>query len=315
MGVEGDFITAPLVSQMFGELIGLWAVEVWTRMGSPAHFRLIEMGPGDGTLMGDMLRAARLAPAFLAAANLWLVEASAPLVERQRAALAEAPLKPQWAQNLEGVPGDAPMILVANELLDCLSARQFIRAERGWAERMVGIDAEGAIAFGLGAAPDALIPDSLKTALVGAVAEVSTAQANLGRTVGERIARDGGAALFIDYGRAQPETGDTLQALSRHKKVDPLATAGEADLTVHADFPAFAAAARSSGAEATPTITQAAFLTALGIEARAEALIHARPDRAETVARQMDRLISPAEMGKLFKVVAIHSPGLAVAGF
>jgi NADH dehydrogenase [ubiquinone] 1 alpha subcomplex assembly factor 7 len=313
IGAEGDFITAPMISQMFGELIGLWAVECWTQMGRPAPFRLIEMGPGDGTLMGDILRAARLAPDFLAAAELWLVETSAPLRALQQRALADR--APQWAASLDEVPEGASMLLVANEFLDCLPARQFVRTGTGWAERMVGADGDGDLLFGLSAAPEALIPAPLRDAPAGSVVEVSTAQANLGRLVGERIARDGGAALFIDYGRAEPGVGDTLQALQNHRKVDGLATAGEADLTVHADFPAFADAARAARAEATPIVTQGDFLRALGVEARAEALMQARPDQAETLARQLHRLTAPEAMGTLFKAVAIHSPGLAPPGF
>jgi len=312
LGADGDFITAPLVSQMFGELIGLWAVEVWTVLGAPAPFRLVEMGPGDGTLMSDLLRAARLAPDFLDAADLWLVETSGPLIERQRATLAAH--TPRWTASLEDAPAGAPTILIANELLDCLPARHFVRTERGWAERRVGLDAAGALAFGLSAAPEALIPEALRNAPVGAVVEVAAAQEALGRSVGERIARDGGAALFIDYGRSAPETGDTLQALMRHRKVDPLSTAGEADLTVHADFPAFAAAARAAGAEVSRIATQGDFLRALGIEARAAALAAARPDKAELIARQLARLIDEDQMGALFKVVAIHGAGIAIPG-
>ncbi len=313
LGAEGDFITAPLVSQMFGELIGLWLADAWAQMGRPPLFRLIEMGPGDGTLMSDLLRAAgRAAPGFLAAAELWLVETSAPLRARQAETLAA--FAPTWTEALEEVPGGFPLLLVANELLDCLSARQFIRTDRGWAERRVGLDAEGSLIFGLSTALPEAIPEALRGAAPGAVVEISAAQQNLGRAAGERIAGDGGAALFIDYGRSEPETGDTLQALLNHKKVDPLATAGEADLTVHADFPAFAAAARLAGAQTSPIVTQAAFLTALGIEARAQALTAARPDLSGAIARQLERLVSADQMGQLFKVVAIHSPGLALAG-
>ncbi len=207
------------------------------------------------------------------------------------------------------------MILIANELLDCLPARQFVKTETGWAERVVGLDYHDALVFGLCAASVAQVPQALRTAAIGAVVEVSAAQESLGRLMGERIARDGGAALFIDYGRDRPEIGDTLQALQRHRKVDPLATAGEADLTVHADFPAFAAAARAAGAETTPILTQAAFLAALGVEARAMRLATARPDRADIIAWQFERLTADDQMGSLFKAVAIHAPGLAIPGF
>ena len=313
LGAEGDFITAPLISQMFGELIGLWAIEVWTQMGRPSPVRLVELGPGDGTLMSDLFRAARLAPDFLAAAEVWLVETSGPLrVLQARAIAAHAP---NWAEALDAVPAGAPMILIANELLDCLPARQFVRTQSGWAQRRVGLSEGGDLMFGLSAAPAAIIPPALGDAPVGATVEVSLAQAALGRRIGERIVSDGGAALFIDYGRSEPGTGDTLQALSRHRKVDPLQSAGEADLTVHADFPAFAAAAREAGAETSAIVTQGDFLRALGVELRAEALSRAEPGRADTITRQRDRLIGADGMGVLFKVVSIHEAGLAPPGF
>jgi len=300
LGEDGDFITAPLVSQMFGELIGLWAVEVWTRLGCPRRVRLVEAGPGDGTLMSDILRAARLVPAFVEAAEVWLVETSQPLKARQRERLGDL----RWAGDLAEVPGGAPVILIANELLDCLPARQFVRADGDWIERMVGVTEEG-LTFGLASEPKGETGDIL---------EVSAAQEAFGAQVGELVAREGGAALLIDYGRAEPGFGDTLQALRRHQKVDSLACPGEADLTVHADFPAVIAAARDAGARAA-ILTQGEFLRRLGIEHRAAALAAARPDRAQTLGRQLDRLIAPGQMGELFKAACIHSVGLAPPGF
>jgi len=313
LGAEGDFITAPLVSQMFGELIGLWAVDAWTRLGQPAPFRLVEMGPGDGTLMSDLMRAARVVPSFRASAGLWLVETSAPLIERQRERLARH--GPRWAGSLAEVPAGAPLVLIANELLDCLPARQFVRTETGWAERRVGLGDGDALMFGLAPAPSGFVPPpGLEDLPPGSLVEVSPAQEALGAEVGARIAADGGAALFIDYGRDRPEPGDTLQALRAHRKVDVLATAGEADLTVHADFPAFAAAARAAGAETTAIAGQGDFLRALGLDLRAAALAKARPDQAELIARQHHRLTDPTEMGTLFKVVCVHQSGLEVTG-
>ncbi|MDB5456714.1 MAG: hypothetical protein JWP92_2299 [Caulobacter sp.] len=321
LGPEGDFVTAPLVSQMFGELIGLWLVETWTQAGRPAPFRLVEIGPGDGTLMADLLRAARLAPDFLAAADLWLVEVSEPLVARQARTLAAAPPTPRWASRLEAVPGGAPLLLVANELLDCLPVHQFVRTADGWAERMVGLDAAGALAFGLKAlapsprrGPVAVaqpppVTDAPEDAAPGSVWEQSPAQTAFAAELGHRIARDGGVALLIDYGRDAPGFGDTLQAVRGHAKQDPLAAPGQADLTAWADFPAVLAAAREAGAQAGPLLTQGAFLQRLGIAQRAAALAAARPDRADTLARQLDRLVEPAQMGALFKVGCVHAPG------
>jgi len=306
LGEAGDFITAPLVSQMFGELIGVWAISCWQAMGAPARFTLVEMGPGDGTLMSDLLRAARVLPAFVEAADVWMVETSEPLAELQAGKLGEAA---RWARSLDEVPVGEPTILVANELLDCLPVRQFVRTVTGWAEQVVGVDRHGALTFGLVPAPLAL-PDARD----GAVLEVSAAQEALGAALGERLAADGGAALLIDYGRDRPGFGDTLQALVRHERVDPLARPGEADLTVHADFPAVMAAARKAGAEAT-VLTQAAFLARLGIGERAEALVRARPDKAAVIGRQLNRLVGGDEMGELFKACCIHSPGWTPPAF
>jgi SAM-dependent MidA family methyltransferase len=299
LGEAGDFLTAPLVSQMFGELIGIWAASAWSLMDEPERFVLVEMGPGDGTLMSDVLRAGRALPGFLEAAEVWLVETSEPLAALQRERLGETV---RWARSLDEVPGGGPMLLVANELLDCLPARQFVRTATGWAEQVVGLDDDHRLTFGL--VPASLpLPDARE----GAVCEVSAPQEALGAALGERLVRDGGAALLIDYGRDRPEFGDTLQALRRHEKVDPLACPGEADLTVHADFPAVMAAAERVGAEAA-ILTQAAFLARMGIGERAEALVRARPDKAATIGRQLHRLVGGDQMGELFKACCLFSP-------
>jgi NADH dehydrogenase [ubiquinone] 1 alpha subcomplex assembly factor 7 len=301
IGADGDFLTAPMVSQMFGELLGVWAASAWELMGRPDEVRLIEMGPGDGTLMGDILKAARHAPGFLDAADIWLVETSAPLRALQAERLGEIV---RWASHLAEVPHGAPTILIANELLDCLPARQFVRTPIGWAEQVVGLDAAGDLTFGLADTPAAgLLPE----AAVGQVFEQSAAQASLGAELGRRIAADMGCALLIDYGRAEVGFGDTLQALRRHEKVEPLACPGEADLTVHADFPAVMGAARAEGVEA-QILTQTQFLARLGIGERAEALVRGAPERSAVIGRQLTRLIAADQMGELFKVCAVHTP-------
>jgi NADH dehydrogenase [ubiquinone] 1 alpha subcomplex assembly factor 7 len=297
LGEAGDFITAPLVSQMFGELIGLWLVATWRGIGAPARFVLAEAGPGDGTLMSDILRAARLDPAFGAAAELWLIEASAPLRRLQAERLADA--RPRWATSISELPDDAPLLLVGNEFLDCLPAHQYERTGAGWAERVVGLDAAGALAFGLSP-----VLGGFGDAPPGAIVEQSPAQAAVAAELATRLVSQGGAALLIDYGRATPGCGYTLQALVRHCKVGPLDEPGAADLTVHVDFPAVLDAARAAGADA-GLLTQSEFLRRLGVESRAAALAKSRPDRAETIARQLGRLISPDEMGELFKAAAI----------
>jgi SAM-dependent MidA family methyltransferase len=313
LGAQGDFITAPMVSQMFGELIGLWCAEAWSRLGRPGRLVWAEVGPGDGTLITDALRAAsQAAPEFLKAAELWLVEPSPVLQEVQQARLEGASVRANWSRKLDELPDDAPLVLIANEVLDCLPVRQLIRTSRGWAERMVGLDDRGELAFGLNSAPlERLAPE----AEPGAVLELPAAQEAFGAEVAVLIARQGGVALLVDYGRAEPGFGDTLQALKSHKKVPPLETPGEADLTVHADFPAVLAAARAAGAETSGILSQREFLQQLGIEARAAALLRAQPDRAATIARQLERLIGPGEMGDLFKAAAIHSPALDPPGF
>ncbi len=297
LGERGDFITAPLVSQMFGELIGLWLAETWRGLGAPDRVILAEVGPGDGALMADILRAARVAPPFAAAAEVWLVETSGPLRALQAERLARA--SPRWAATLTELPADAPLLLVANELLDCLPARQFLRTERGWAERVVGLDPGGALAFGLRPAGPAGIDAPL-----GAIIEIAAAQSGFAAELAQRLTRQEGAALLVDYGRSAPDFGDTLQAVWRHRKVCPLSAPDGADLTMHADFPAVLEAARAAGAAAS-LVTQRELLLRLGIEARAAALARARPDRAGQVRRQLDRLIAPDQMGELFKAAAI----------
>ena len=310
LGAGGDFVTAPLVSQMFGELIGLWAAACWRAMGAPSRIRLVEMGPGDGTLMADLLRAGAAVPGFIEAADLWLVEVSPPLKALQAERLTGA--TPRWGDNLDQVPEGAPMILVANELLDCLPTRQFVRTPQGWAERMVGLTEAGDLTFGLSAP----LPAVGRAGEVGAVYESSPAQAALGAQIGARLAADGGAALLIDYGPGAGEAGgDTFQALKGHQKVDPLAFPGEADLTFHADFEGVAQAARAEGAQARPLLTQAEFLQRLGIEARATALAASRPDLTDQLGRQFDRLTAHDQMGVLFKVLALHGPGFIPPAF
>lgn len=303
LGETGDFVTAPLISQMFGELLGLWAAEVWERLGAPPRARLVELGPGDGTMMRDVLRAAKAAPAFLAACEIWLVETSAPLSARQGAALEGYGV--QWASSVAELPTDAPIIILANEFLDCLPIAQMVFVEGAWVERRVGVDAEGDLAF----VPGHKGEDGL------AIHEHCVALAETTRAVAGLIGAAGGAALFIDYGRDTPGYGDTLQALRGHRNEHPLHHPGADDLTAHVDFPALTAAAQSAGLEATAILKQGDFLQRLGIKARAVALAHARPDKSDQIERQLQRLIAPDKMGDLFKVVCLHGPGLSAPGF
>ncbi len=300
-GAAGDFTTAPEISQMFGELLGLALAQAWLDRGSPAPFTLAELGPGRGTLMADLLRATKGVPGFHAAARITLVEASPRLREVQAATLSA--YAPRWVERLEDLP-EAPLFLVANEFLDALPIRQFQHGPQGWQERLVGLRDE-ALTFGLSAplpevpdtpafrhAPDAaLVEDNLPARL--AVAKVST-----------RIARHGGVAYWIDYGGWRSQ-GDTLQALRNHAPDDPLAHPGEADLTAHVDFEPLAALAQAFAYD-----TQGAVLTRLGIDARADRLAQALAgDRLESHRAAHRRLTHPEEMGSLFKVLAITSAG------
>ncbi len=297
LGEDGDFVTAPLISQMFGELIGLWAVETWSQIGRPSPFRFVEVGPGDATLMVDALRAAKLAPDFLAAADLWLVETSAPLQALQRQALAGTPAT--WIESLDDLPAGAPMILIANEVLDCLPVTQFVRRKEGWAERVIGLDDDGALTFGLGPPRPAqdMAPE-------GTLIEMSAAQADFTSIVARRVLSEGGAALLIDYG-GEDGGGDTLQALRGHQKEGPLENPGEADLTVHADFRAVRMAVKATGAKVA-ILPQGEFLRRLGIEQRAQTLASAEPGKADVIGRQLDRLTGEDQMGQLFQVACLY---------
>lgn len=308
LGEAGDFITAPHVSQMFGEVLGAWTAQVWVGLGRPARFNLIELGPGEGLMIEDMLRALRAAPDCLAACRLWLVEPSLPLRARQEARLGG---EPEWIGGLDEAPPDAPAVVLANEVLDCLPIRQAVRTGEGWRERRVGATPGGELDFVVGervALPRCVTPQA-------AIVEWSDAAQALGRAMGEFIAEVGGAALAIDYGTAAGPPGDTLQALKSHQRVHPLAEPGACDLTAHADFAGFLAGAAEAGVETLGPLAQGRFLRALGIEVRADALARSRPDQADKLLRQLRRLVGADEMGELFKVVCLRTPGLPIPGF
>jgi NADH dehydrogenase [ubiquinone] 1 alpha subcomplex assembly factor 7 len=301
LGRAGDFITAPEVSQMFGELIGLWLAQAWLDGGAPGEVALVELGPGRGTLMADALRAATRVPGFHAAMRLHLVEASPTLREVQAAAL--APYAPQFHDGLGTLP-DLPLLLVANEFFDALPIRQFQRAEGPlWHERVVGLK-DDALALGLSPpAPVAALEGRLADTSPGQIVETcAPAEASAG-DIGRRIAERGGAALILDYGDME-SLGDTFQAVAAHRHADPFAAPGEADLTAHVAFGPIARAA--APAKATPLATQGAFLERLGITERARALA-ARLEGAalEAHVAAHRRLTHPTEMGNLFKVLAL----------
>ncbi len=308
-GAAGDFTTAPEISQVFGELIGLWAATVWRMMGEPASLRLVELGPGRGTLMQDLLRAARVLPGFREALSLHLVETSPVLREKQCETLAPSGITPQWHERVEQAL-DGPAIVLANEFLDALPLDQFVLTPEGWRERLVGLDGEGQLVFGLAGEPDRAI--SLP-APVGAVLEQPAAALDLVATVARHVAAEGGAALFVDYGPVRSGFGDTLQGLRQHAFADPLAEPGDADLTVHVDFARMAAAGLRAGVAAHGPVPQRDFLLALGLQKRVEALSRrATPAQAEALSAGAARLVETGEtaMGELFKVLAVADPRL-----
>lgn len=320
-GAGGDFITAPEISQIFGELIGLWCVDTWQRLGEPKRFSLVELGPGRGTMMKDALRAARVAPAFLKAASVGMMEASRVLRRLQEDALHAAPVSSvHWLDRFDDLDVmHGPILLLANEFFDALPARQFIRGDRGWSERAVGLDASGELCFGATPEPIGpdLIPAPLPSAPVGAIFELAPARSILAAAIGERIAQASGAALVIDYGFAGPAVGDTLQAVKKHAYAPVLAEPGLADITTHVDFTALAAAFAEGGAQVADCVEQGEFLKRLGAAERIAALKRAAN---EEQSRQLDaayhRLTAPEAMGSLFKVLCAASPAsLKPSGF
>jgi NADH dehydrogenase [ubiquinone] 1 alpha subcomplex assembly factor 7 len=305
-GPTGDFITAPEISQMFGELLGLWAGQIWLDQKSPARMHLVECGPGRGTLMADALRAAQVLPAFAAALSVHLIETSPVLRARQEQTLADCGVQTHWHESFDTLPDDAPLLIIGNEFLDALPVRQYQLVEGSWHERMVGLEGEN-FAFKLSPAPERALK---RQAAEGTIIEVAVPAIGLLRIVAERLRAQGGAAVFIDYGHDQSGFGDTLQAVRAHAFVDPLENPGEADLTTHVDFNAMARIARGNGLATHGPISQATFLSALGLEERAAVLARNKDQRADVEAAQR-RLMdsSPTGMGALFKVLAMTPKG------
>jgi NADH dehydrogenase [ubiquinone] 1 alpha subcomplex assembly factor 7 len=315
LGRAGDFITAPEISQLFGELIGVWCVATWQAMGEPGSFILAELGPGRGTLMADLLRAARVRPRFTEAARVHLVETSPRLRAIQAETLGRSGGTPTWHDTVAGLP-DGPLILVANEFFDALPIRQFVRTKEGWAERVVGLGADRRLAFGL--MPGASLPELPPGVAPGTVWETGAAATALAAEIGTRLAAtpSAGAALIVDYGYATSPPGPTLQAVRGHAHDDPLAHPGEADLSAHVDFAALAEAAEAAGTHAAPLLTQADFLARLGLAERAERLARARDAAtARTIRSGADRLTRPDGMGDLFKVLGLGARGLNLPVF
>jgi NADH dehydrogenase [ubiquinone] 1 alpha subcomplex assembly factor 7 len=319
LGREGDFTTSPEVSQMFGELLGLWAASVWKAIGSPPLLRLIELGPGRGTMMADALRALRVLPPLYQSLSIHLVEINPVLREKQKSALSGA-RNVAWHEDIDDIP-DGPAVIFANEYFDVLPIHQVVRRETGWHERTVDIDANGKLVFGAADEPvprfEVLLPPLVRAAPVGAVFEWRP-DAEIMK-IASRVRDQDGAALIIDYGHIRSEAGDTFQAIARHSFADPLKNPGQADVTAHVDFQALARAAEDIGARVHGPVPQGEFLKRLGIETRAVTLMaKASHEVSEDISGALKRLIGGGRggMGSMFKVLAVSEPHLAsLAGF
>lgn len=308
IGARGDFITAPEISQVFGELIGLWCAVTWGLMGTPAPMRLIELGPGKGTLMADMQRTlAKAAPRLHAATQVHFVETSTPMREAQASAVAQlSAFPPVWHAALAEVD-DGPSFVIANEFIDALPIRQFVFDGQAWRERLVGCTGAGELAFTLGPVRTDF---QIGPARAGDVLELRPAQDDV---LAQLAARTGPTmALFIDYGPAAHAFGDTLQAMRHHAYADVLAAPGTCDLTAHVQFASLAQTARSLGLAVDGPMTQAEFLGGLGLAVRTSRLMAANPRDAAAIELAAQRLVAPSGMGTLFKVLCVRTQGLPV---
>ena len=312
LGREGDFTTAPEVSQMFGELLGLWAGSVWQTIGSPSVLRLVELGPGRGTMMADALRALRVLPPLYQTLSVHLVEINPVLRDKQKAALSGV-RSISWHDHIDEVP-EGPSIILANEYFDVLPIHQAVKQTTGWHERVVNLDADGTLVFGAAPEPtprfEVLLPPLLRAAPVGAVFEWRPDSEIM--KIATRVRDQDGAALIIDYGHLRSDAGDTFQAIAGHSFTDPLKAPGEADVTAHVDFQALARAAEDLGARVHGPTTQGDFLKRLGIEQRAATLMAKTPSHevSEDISGAVARLTGSGRggMGSMFKVLGVSEP-------
>jgi SAM-dependent MidA family methyltransferase len=314
LGRGGDFVTSPEISQVFGELIGLWTASVWHLMGNPENIRLVELGPGRGTMMLDILRAVQVVPEFRAAIVVHMVEISPVLRERQQQALGTIDVPVMWHSSFDEVP-DGPLIVVANEFFDALPVNQAIKQLNGWYERVVEIDGDGNLVFGIANETiplfEQLVSANVRDAPFGAICEWRTDSLPL--ALSQRVVRQGGAALVVDYGHVESAPGETLQAVGGHAFANPLLTPGEVDITAHVDFQALAMAAESMGARVHGPVDQGQFLRNLGVEKRTAALkAYAPREKIDEIDFAVRRLLGEGrtEMGKLFKAMAFADPNL-----
>jgi NADH dehydrogenase [ubiquinone] 1 alpha subcomplex assembly factor 7 len=308
LGAAGDFTTAPEITQMFGEIIAIWLMQCFDLMGRPSAVDLIELGPGRGTLMADILRASRAMPEFLEAVRPRLVEMSPILRALQQNTLQAAGIGVAWYASLDEIPL-APTLLIANEFIDALPIRQFQKLENGWAERVIVLR-DGELAMGLVSVAPSL-PNWTASAVPGAIAEIRPVADRLGEALGRRLALHASAAVIIDYGHELSALGDTLQAVRDHRMVPILYQPGETDLTAHVDFQSLGDAIARGGATVLPVMSQGVFLKEMGLELRAGILARKATDaQKRELSAAMERVAGVREMGHLFKVLAATSPRL-----
>ncbi len=320
LGARGDFITAPEISQMFGEFIGLFIANTWKALGAPKNFTLLELGPGRGTLLKDVMRVLRGVDGLLAGMELCLLEVSETLKKMQQENLSQ--YNPQFIENIAELKNnDAPLIIIANEFFDALPIRQFQKQNNNWHERAIGvkIDEKGREKRTIGLSPNIvpadILPKEIREAKEGAVWELNIGAIRLMGELAQKIVKQRGAILAIDYGYDKTQIGETFQALEKHQYVDPLARPGKADLTAHIDFEALAKSAKKEGAKIYKIKTQGEFLLEMGINERANALIKANPSYKEEIELATKRLIDKNEMGELFKVLCVASNDLELFPF
>lgn len=313
-GTLGDFTTSPEISQIFGELIGLWLVQSWIDMGEPDFFHLVELGPGRGVLMEDIIRASAIRPEFKKAARIWLVETSGRLRHEQQKRLRHLDPEIAWKDRLEDVP-EGPLLLVANEMLDCLPVRQFIMTEDGWRERMVNVNETGdALAFSTAFAPPLNAPklppaDDYRK---GDIFELCQPANDLTEAIASRVTSQKGRALIVDYGHIRAGAGDTLQAVKNHASWPVLRAPGTADITAHVNFSQLTDSVFDCGAAAHGPLTQGDFLRRLGLETRVAKLSAGKPEHVvQDIQSAAFRICAPSQMGEIFKALCISSPGLA----
>jgi NADH dehydrogenase [ubiquinone] 1 alpha subcomplex assembly factor 7 len=300
-GADGDFITAPEISQMFGELVGMWLTDIWMRKNHPTGCHYVELGPGRGTLAADALRAMGR---FDFVPTVHFVETSEPLKAKQAGNVPHA----SFHDNISSLPTDGPLLIIANEFFDALPVRQLILTHAGWRERVVVRDRGTKFAAMPGSqAMDAAVPEHFRNAPVGSIFETAPDSTGVMYELAGRLAQQGGAMLIVDYGYVQPGFGSTLQAVKDHASVDPFSDPGTCDLTVHVNFFELANMARMRNVEIVGPTAQGVWLSALGINQRAAALAETSPEHAADIHAARDRLVKADEMGTLFKVMAVHS--------